>query len=487
MLSCFVKICQVLGNVSMKLKKILCTLIVLNILNMSILPAFALVEEGQNKELKKQEKLLKHKVKRNKRYSDDYKYAYVNLDFWKGFNDANLNNYIDLAIKNNYDLKLATLNVDEYYQNVKLQFSQELPQLMAGYSPAYSKISMSGSKNEQSAGWSHAVPVLINYEADIFLKNRDKTKSVKKLYEASQFDERAAYISVASAVGGIYINIATLNEIIKHQENIVNLRKQIYEIMLESNKQGLVSTSDTVKANKAYVYGKSELINYKKEQTKLLHQLAVLIGESPENVDKIKITEFSKLVYAKQIPLEIKSDIITNRPDYLKAVKMLEKSGIDVRVAKKEFLPSITISGLATFLNAANMDVNGIYAVAAAALLPVFTGGRRIANLKLRKVQYDKALENYYKTNLTAMQEINDALISIKRDSEKLDEHKKQLALETQDFGYTKQRYNQGIISKLDLIQMQENLLTVNQLLTNSKGNCYIDYISLYKATGAKL
>ncbi|MBQ3311308.1 TolC family protein [bacterium] len=471
----------------MKLKKIVCTFIVLNLLNMAVLPTFAITENSNAGISKKQEKMLKHKTKRSKKYNDDYKYAYVNLDFWKGFNDENLNNYINLAIKNNYDLKLATLNVDEYYQNVKLQLSQELPQIMAGYAPAYTKLSISDSKSVIPSGWTQAIPVLINYEADIFLKNRDKTKSVKKLYEASQFDERAAYISVASAVGGVYINLCALNEIIKHQEDIVNLRKEIYEIMLESNKQGLVSTSDTVKANKAYVYGNSELINYKKEQAKLLHQLAVLVGESPENIDKLKITEFSKLSYSKQIPSEVQSEVITNRPDYLKAFKMLEKSGIDVRIAKKEFLPTITISGLATFFSVTSGHMDSLYAAAASGLLPVFTGGKRIANLKLKKVQYDKALENYYKTNLTAMQEINDALISIKRDSEKLDEHKKQLALESQDFSYTKQRYNQGIISKLDLIQMQENLLTVNQLLTNSKGNCYIDYISLYKATGAKL
>ena len=468
-------------------KKIISALLIFNIINILSLPATAVVESNSQKNNSKQEKLFKHKVKRSKKQNDNYKYAYVNLDFWTNFNDENLNNYINLAIKNNYDLKLATLNVDEYYQNVKLQLSQEMPQITAGYSPAYSKISMSNSANEMPAGWTHAVPVLINYEADIFLKNRDKTKSVKKLYEASQLDERAAYISIASAVGSVYINASALNEIIKNQENIVNLRKQIYEMMLESNKQGLVSTSDTVKANKAYIYGKSELINYKKEQAKLLHQLAVLIGESPDNVNQLKISDFSKLNYNKTIPLEISSDIITNRPDYLKSIKILEKSGIDVRIAKKEFLPTITISGLATFLSAANMDVNGIYALAAAGLMPILTGGRRVANLKLKKVQYDKALENYYKTNLTAIQEINDALVSIKRDDEKLEEHKLQLKLESQDFEFTKQRYDQGIISKLDLIQMQENLITVNQLIINSKTNCYVDYISLYKATGAEL
>lgn len=474
----------------MKTNKIIAIGLLLSFLNLNFLPAFAIqdVKNQDVKTVKKQERMLKHKVKRSKKYNDDYKYAYVNLDFWKSFNDKNLDNYINLAIKNNYDLKMATLNVDEYYQYVKIQFADELPQASVGYMPAVAKVgSLAPNFISSDTNWSFATPMIISYEADIFLKNRDKTRSAKKLYEASKLDERAAYISIASAVGSVYMNLATLDEVIEYQENIVKLRKEIYEIMLESNRQGLVSTADTVKANKAYVYGTSELINYKKDRTKLLHQLAVLIGESPENIDNLKISKLSDINYSKTIPNEISSEVITNRPDYLKSIKMLEKMGIDVRVAKKEFLPSINISGLVMFLNGKNLPIDGIYALAAQGLLPVFTGGKRIANLKLKKVQYDKALENYYKTNLTALQEVNDALITVKRDSEKLNEHKKQLSLEKQDFGYTQQRYNAGIISKLDLIQMQENLLTVNQLVASTTGSCFVDYISLYKAVGSKL
>ena len=470
----------------MSIKKFFSALMIASFVNMSILPAFAIQEtnvQNDTKTLKKQEKIFQHRVKRNKKFNDDYKYGYVNMDFWKSFNDKNLDNYINLAIQNNYDLKMATLNVDEYYQNVKLQFANELPSASIGFSPAYSKLGSS----DIDAEWSYASPVIINYEADIFLKNRDKTRSMKKLYEASQLDERSAYISIASAVGSVYMNLVTLDEVIKYQENIVALRKEIYEIMQESNRQGLVSTSDTVKANKAYVNGTSDLINYKKNKEILMHQLAVLIGESPENITDLKISKLSDIKYTKSIPTSISSEIITNRPDYLKAIKMLEKMGIDVRVAKKEFLPTFDITGLAMFLHGANNPIDGIYAIAASGMLPVFTGGKRLANLKLKKVQYDKALENYQKTNLVALQEVNDALISVKRDGEKLDKHKKQLALENQDFGYTQQRYDQGIISKLDLIQMQENLLSVNKLVANSTGACYVDYISLYKAVGSKL
>lgn len=464
-----------------KLKKILAAIVLTSLTGMTFMPALAVQEVNDNTPTQ-----YKSMVKKSKKVSDDYKYAYVNMDFWGQFNDDILNGYIDRAVKNNYDLKMATLNVKEYYENVKLQFSNELPKLTAGYSPNYVK--MPGSSD---ADWMFATPAIASYEADIFLKNRDKTKSVKKLYEASQFDERAAYISVASAVGTVYLNIVRLDKIVDLQKEIVELRKEIYDLMLKRNREGITSTADTVKANKALVAGETDLIEYQKQRDFLLHQLAVLIGESPANAEELTRTSYDKISFSGNIPSEISSDVIVQRPDYLKAEKMVEKAGIDVRVAKKEFLPSFNIMGLALF-NAANIGSswttkNMLASIGAAGMLPLFTGGSLTANLRLKKTEYERVLQNYYKTNLTAIQEVNDALVSVKKDTEKMERTQKQADLEKTDFMYNRDKFNQGVISKLDLIQFKENLLSIDKLVAQQNIECMVDYIGLYKAAGSKL
>lgn len=464
-----------------KLKKILAAIVLTSLTGMTFMPALAVQEVNNN--VPKQYKSM---IKKSKKVSDDYKYAYVNMDFWSQFNDEILNGYIDKAVKNNYDLKMASLNVKEYYENVKLQFSNELPKLTAGYSPNYVK--MPGSSD---ADWIFATPAIASYEADIFLKNRDKTKSVKKLYEASQFDERAAYISVASAVGTTYLNIVRLDKIVDLQQEIVELRKEIYDLMLKRNREGITSTADTIKANKALVAGETDLIEYQKQRDFLLHQLAVLIGESPANAEELTRTSYDKIAFSGNIPSEISSDVIVQRPDYLKAEKMVEKAGIDVRVAKKEFLPSFNIMGLALF-NAANIGSswttkNMLASIGAAGMLPLFTGGSLTANLRLKKTEYERVLQNYYKTNLTAIQEVNDALVFVKKDTEKMERTRKQADLEKTDFMYNRDKFNQGVISKLDLIQFKENLLSIDKLVAQQNIECMVDYIGLYKAAGSKL
>ena len=465
------------------MKKVISIALLASMLGMNFVPVFAMTNSNESTKTPKQFKSMIKKSKKQK--SNDYKYAYVNTVWWNNFNDANLSGYIDKAIKNNYDLKMATLAVEEYYQNTKLQFANELPQIGVGFAPYYTKIP------GESWDWGFATPAYVNYEADIFLRNRDKTKSVKKLYEASQFDERAAYISVASAVGTTYLNIVRLNKIIDLQKQIVNLRQDIYNLMLSSNKEGLISTADTVKANKSLVVGQTDLIELQKQQKKLLHSFAVLIGESPENVNEFAFTPYDQIKFTGSIPTEISSDIIVQRPDYLRAEKMLEKAGIDVRVAKKEFLPSINITGIALFnsseIGSAWSTGSMLGSLAAGAMLPLFTGGKRVANLKLKKTTYERMLQDYYKTNLTAIQEVNDALVSVKLDKEKMAETQKQAALERKDFSYNQKKFNQGTISRLDLIQVQENLLSIDKLVAQQNIECMVDYIGLYKSVGSKL
>lgn len=411
------------------------------------------------------------------------KYDYVNLQWWEGFNDSILNDYIIKALEHNKDLKMASLTIDEYYQNVIVQRASQLPTINAGFLPGVSDIG-NGSSD------AYAFPIFASYELDIFGKNSNKTDSVRKLWESSILDERATYISITSAVGSTYINIVKLDSMIDLQEKIVNLRKEIYEMMELSNKEGLVSTSDLVKSNQAYINGVTELTDLKKNRSKLLHQLAVLTGDSPNNIEEYARIDYKKLAFSGSIPESVASEIIMQRPDYLKAEKMLEKAGIDVKVARKECLPSINLGGLVLF-NAQNIGSlfttsNALWGLGGGFLHPIFAGGKIKANLKSKKIAYEKSLKNYEKVNLTSMQEVNDTLVSVNMDKEKLSKQKEIQILEKKDFELSKLKYQEGVIAKLDLNQREENLLNVNKMVFASEFDCLIDYISYYKAVGAK-
>lgn len=474
------------------MKKIVAVLLVLSFGYTTTLPAIAakkveagvtvIEAEAPKKLTRAEKKALKdaRKIRQAKNKVD-----YINMPWFEQFNDSNLNMYILKAVQNNKDAQMATIAVDEYYQSARAQLGGELPTVNAGFSPAY--LDNLGALN----GWHFALPILVNYEADIFLKNRDKTRSANKLYEASILDEKSVYISVATVVANVYFNIVKLDEVIDIQEEIVTLRKEIYEMMQLSNKEGIVSTSDLVKAHKLYVSGQSELTDLKKHRSTLLNQLAVLIGESADKAETFERSKYADISFSGVIPEEIESVKITKRPDFMKAEKMVEKSGIDVRVARKEFLPTINIGGLALFnandLGSLLSTGNILWGLTGGAMMNLFSGGKKVANLKIKKSQYERVLKNYEKTNLVAIQEINDSLVAIKNDKKKFEDNTQILKLEIQDYRLAELKYENGVISKLDLNQMKENLLDVNKLLVNNNCEIWADYLSLYKAVGTDL
>lgn len=455
-------------------KSALAIILMASLFATNCMPALAIIKGSVNK---------KPPIKAQ---TSQYKYNNVNVDWWKNYNDEILEGYIVKAVNENQDLKVATLKVEEARQQVKLQFSKELPTLTTGIAPAVYKMPAT------TVGTStFGIPILVNYEADIFLKNHDKTKSAKKTYEVSKIQERAAYLSVASQVGATYFNIVRFDKLIAIQNDIIKSRKQIFELMKQRNQEGITSTADMIRAEKGYVMAVTDLSDLKKSRAVLLNSLAVLTGDSPANVEELKRVSYENLYYKKALPEEISSEVITQRPDYLAAEKQVEKAGIDVRVAKKDFLPSINIMGLAFFsaTSAANSMSweNAIAALGGGALLPLFTGGAKVASLKLQKNKYEQILQNYYKTNLTAIQEVNDSLTSLKLDNDKYQKNLKTLKMQKADFNYTQARYNQGVISNLDLLQQKENLLVTEKIVVSGKTECLIDQISLYKAVGGKL
>lgn len=416
------------------------------------------------------------------------KVEYVNINWWDNYSDPYIKCYILQAIAHNHDTKRASWQVEEYKQNVKLQFSQELPSISVGstYILNHFQDVFKGTPSNI-----FAVPFIASYEADIFLKNHDKTKSSKKAYEASRFQEQSIYLSLASDTATTYINIIKFDKQIALQEALVKVKKEELERIEKSYQRGVSSVPDLNNAKKAYQSAKSDLDEFIKSRDKALTQLAVLIGESPNNSSCIKRNSFDLLEYKTAIPCEISSDVVFSRPDVMAAEANLEKANIDVRVARKEFLPRINIIGIWAFTNIGSGSFgswnNTLAGLLTGATLDLFKGGYKVANLKANKARYEQMFEAYQQTDLNALKEVNDSLLIIKEDT-KIDKNTySNLALQQDNYKRADKSYKQGTISYPDLLSQCEQLLTIEQNQTNSKTARLVDYITLYKAAGGKL
>ncbi len=462
------------------MKKIIAATLLASFISMNSIPAFAIAEQAAKQE---KQGLFSKKAKVE---NNQYKYDFINVQWWDSFGDEYLSQYIRQAIENNHQLKASTLATQEYYQAMKAQFATELPQITTGFLPGFSKLPSSSSGD-----WAFALPIFATYELDLFGKNRSKTKSSRKTYEASLQDERAAHISVASAVGTTYLNLVKMDKTIELQEEIVTLRENLYNLEKLRYDEGISSSMDVVNSEKAYINAQNDLIQIKKYHYTLLNQFAVLIGESPENANNIKRKKLDELNITNAIPTEISTEIITNRPDYKKAELSVEKAGLDVKVAKREMLPAINLGGMALFNSdkfSSLLTTSTMLAGLGGGLIwPLFTGGQRVANLKIKKAQYERILENYYQTNLTAIQEVNDSLYVLKSDDERYNQLVRQYDLEKNNYSLNEEKFAQGVLSKYDLLRYEEGLLSLEKQLDSYKTERLMGFIGLYKSTGSQL
>ncbi len=413
----------------------------------------------------------------------------LNPEFFAKFNDDCLYHYINEAIENNHDAKQATHRVEQYRQQVKYSFSKELPSFNVAAN--YLGVHVPQLDNFELQNNAFILPFMANYEADLLLKNRDKTKGTKKVYEASKFEEKAVYLSLLADVATVYTNILEYDELIILAQEKVGIYTEILKRDTKKFEHGTISTSQLNTSAKNLETAKNELEKFQKEQEILLMQLAVLTGKSADCISDLNRGKFETLEYQNSIPDEIQSDVIFSRPDVMQAEKMLEKAKIDIRVVRKEFLPRFNITGLWIFNTIAPGTFfsweSSLAAILAGASQDIFTGGRKIANLKIQKAKYEELFEKYRQTDLNAVKEVNTALCFIKHDTEVDKNTLAKVQYEYKNLKNSRKKYARGTISAPEYLNNLSKFIELQKEAIQTKNQRLVNYFTLYKATGGEI
>lgn len=116
--------------------------------------------------------------------------------------------------------------------------------------------------------------------------------------------------------------------------------------------------------------------------------------------------------------------------------------------------------------------------------IDLFSGGRKMAFLKLRKLQYEEALNSYQKTILTGIKDINTSIAEYKDAEQNYDESTKRMNMQTKIYSLMKDKYEIGSASDLDVLYAKEAYLLIKKEEVSNKINLVVSTISLYKAAG---
>lgn len=426
---------------------------------------------------------------RKQEQTQENKIEYMNIQWWEHYNDEYLTNNLLKLYKNNYDLKNAALKVKENEAAVKMQFANELPQLtFSGELTRSLRSSMQqfGSMQIPSyAQYNYYLPLTMGYEVDIWGTNRLRTKSMKQRLEIVKQAERATYIALTSDFASDYFNLIRSDEFLKLQDELIKTQEDIVSKVSDKYAIGLCSINDLLAEQSMLTTLREERNRHVKNRDILVDSLRVYLADSNDSIER---NAYDNLVLPEGIPSEYSTSVIEHRPDYLQEEANIERIGFDVKVAKREFLPKFIIFGQIG-LNAYHLDTlfNSASQMFNAGILPsidLFSGGRKIALLKLRKFEYEEALNSYQKTILTGIKEINSGLVEYKTASDNYNESVKRLNLQNKTYSLMQDKHNIGAASDLDVLYAKEAYLLVKKDEVSNKITSLISTIGLYKAVG---
>lgn len=415
----------------------------------------------------------------------------LNLQYWENYQDPYLTGYIRDLCENNQDLKIAKLNSMQSQDNIKMQFSNQLPYL--GFQGQYMWEPHAADRHfgdlviPSYHQYNLLLPLAMSYEVDIWGKNYLKTKSIKMLDEMVQQDERSAYISITSNFAGDYYNLIKIKQLLKNMREIHEIELNLVDKMEKKYANGLASITEVLTE-------KQELAKIEMDLNLLEKSLDLINDELMVQLGNRNLREFETLAYESvqtfNVPEEIESERIQNRPDLIKTEFYIKKMGIDVKVARREFLPKFVLFGQFGFnaysfsrLFAPNTLLSSLGVMPQ---LDLFTGGAKKANLNLKKHEYKKALEYYEKTILTSIQELNDALVSAKTCKSNYEKDLEKISFEREKFRLKERQFEIGAISEFDKLAARKYALKLEQELVNEKINYIVSTINLYKALGGE-
>ncbi|MBZ7967252.1 TolC family protein [Campylobacter sp. RM9756] len=415
----------------------------------------------------------------------------IDQKWWKEFEDDHLNKLVNLALKNNSDLKIAYIHLKQASAQLGIDFSNLMPKFDASANALRSKTSINAPTNKSGQfnyGNDFKMGLNLSYEIDLWGKYRDSYRASKSSFEASQYDYEAARLSIISNTVQTYFNLVNAYE----NENIL---QQAYEAAQEiyriNNEKFSAGTTGEYELSQAKANLESISLQYNQAQLNKENYLKALKILTSNDLNDILYQDQDYQTFNLKefdIPTGITSEILLQRPDISSSLEKLMQKNYLIGVARSAFLPSLSLTGLLGFesndLDTLVKNGSKTWNIGGSFLMPIFHWGEINENINLAKLNKDEAFINYENTLKTAFGEIRYALISRKNIRLQYDNALSSEQAYKRIYEIAKERYDIGEMSLQDYLEARQNWLNSQINFNNTKYSYANSIVDVIKAFG---
>jgi multidrug efflux system outer membrane protein len=411
---------------------------------------------------------------------------------WQDFIlDAQLKKVLDLALRNNRDLRIAALNTEKARAYYRIQRAELLPTVNAvGYGnrqrlPA----SVSGTGQRIVAEQYAANVGITSWELDFFGRVRSLKNRALEQYLATEQARDSAQISLLAEVANVYLALGADREGLKlAQETLVN-QEASHQLVRRQFEVGAVSELDAFRAQVSVETARGDVARYTRTVAMDQNALQLLVG-SPVPAEWLP-EALGSVASLKDITPGLPSEVLTRRPDILLAEHQLKAANANIGAARAAFFPRISLT---TNLGTMDSQLSGLFksgsdawAFSPQIVLPIFDTGSRWANLKASHADRDMYLAQYEKAIQAAFREVADALAARGTLDDQLTAQETLTKALEGTYRLAQARYTAGIDSYLGVLDAQRSLYAAQQGLIALRQAREGNLITLYKVLGGGL
>jgi len=405
------------------------------------------------------------------------------------FTDGRLQSVIDMALANNRDLRMATLNIERVENLYRIQRVERYPTVNAAANGQFYRVpgKMSSDGEAQTVSLYDISLGVTSWELDLFGRIRSLTAAALEQYLASQQAQAATKVSLVGAVANTYLALASDRENLRLAQSTFDAQRQSYELILRSRDLGVSNDLELRQAETQVEAARVDIARYNGQMALDRNALNLLVGAPvPENVlpADLGLVASLKDVFAGGLP----SDVLLGRPDILLAEHQLKAAYANIGAARATFFPRISLTGAGGITSSHLSDLfepgAGAWRFVPQVVLPIFDYGARKANYRVAEVDRDLVVAEYERAIQSAFREVSDALALRSRLVEQQGAQESLVNALQETYRLSEARYEAGVDSYLSVLVAQRSLYAAQQGLLGVRLARLSNLVNLYKVLG---
>ncbi len=327
-----------------------------------------------------------------------------------------------------------------------------------------------------------------SWELDLWGRVRRGVESASATVDASAESRNAVVVTTLAELARDYIQLrgaqaeqAIVQRNLDTAQSTLNLTRQRYG-------SGLTTELDVANQAAQVASTASLLPALQQQEGQLINAVSLLLGEAPGALRAELATAEPVPPVPPVVPIGLPSELTRRRPDIRQAEAQLHAATADVGVAVADFYPRFSLSASAALQSLQPQYLTDwgarTFGIGPSVTLPIFDGGRLTRTLELRQTQQKEAALQYQRTVLTALHDVDNALIAYSAEENRRTQLAQAVAQNRRALGLAQDRYSGGVGDFLTVLDTERRLLSTEQALNDSTTKVSTNLVQLYKALG---